>query len=275
MKWNKITREEAINNLGINAKPHIIKRLAAGLIDMVILFFFHYGLYSLILITPIAGTMQTYYREALLASEDLKVEAGYADKQEVESDYRGDYLVHYDEVENNYYIVINIDFGDNSEAKETAYNNYVTLLNDNEYYSDRLFKYHLYNYLITAFLAGGITELIFLLVIPLIKNCGQTLGMMILSIRMYNAKYVGKPRWYQYVGRFFFVFFVISAIPYLFMAEWTVIIMPTLTIIFMLLNKKNRALEDFASGISFVEKKTFTDIDENEPDESLTLSEKK
>ncbi len=266
MKWNRITREEAISTLGVNAKPHFFKRVVAGLIDMVIMFFFHYAIYSLVLITPIANTMNNYYQNALLAAEVLKVEANYAEKQVVESDYSGDYLLHYDYTENQYYIVVDIDFGEDATAKEEAYNTYKELLQTNDYYNDLVFKYHLHNYLITAFLCGGLTEIIFLLIVPLIKNCGQTLGMLVMSFRMYNAKYVGKPKWYQYVGRFFFTFFVISAIPYLFMAEWTIIVVPIVTLIIMSFNKNNRALKDFVSGISFVEKKTFVDVDEEEPE---------
>lgn len=266
---NKITSEEAINTLGVNAKPHIIKRLVAGLIDMVILFFFHYGLYSLILITPMANTLKSYQNEIVLVQEDIKVEAGYSQKEIVDSTYNGQSVLHYDEPNNTYYIVVDIDFKGDSEAQKAAANKYQELINASEHYSDVTFKYHLHNYVITALFCGGITELIFLLIIPLIMNCGQTLGMMIMSIRMYNAKYVGKPKWYQYLGRFAFIFIVLSLIPFIFLAEWILLVVPGVTILVMFINKQNRALEDFVSGISFVEKKTFVDsnetIEEDEP----------
>ena len=264
MKWNRITPEEAISTLGVNAKPHIIKRLSAGLIDMVILFFTHFGIYSLLMLTPIANTMNGYYNDAIYLAEELKLQSGYGAKEIVDSTYKGSEILHYNEEQQEYYLVKDADFGEDTEAKTAAYQTYTTLLKENEDYSDLTFKYHLHNYVITVFVAGVIVETLFLLVIPLIKNNGQTLGMMIMSIRMYNKKYAGKPHWYQYLGRFAFVFIVESALPYIFIAEWILLAVPGITVLVMLLNKENRALCDFISGIYYVEKKTFQDLDEIE-----------
>ena len=267
MKMNGMTPEEAKATLGINAKPHLIKRLFAGLADMVILFFFHYLVYSLLLLTPAANTVNGYYKDSIMLLEDYKIQANYSEEEVVDSSYKGDNYLHYNEDDGYYYIVKDKDFGEDLEAKKEAYNKYVELVNKSEAYRDKSFKYHLHNYIFTAMFAGGITEVIFLLIIPMIMNNGQTLGMMIFSIRMFNHKYAGKPRWYQYVGRFTFTFIIESLIPYLFLAEWTLLVVPAVTVLVMAIDReKHRALHDLVSGISYVEKKTFVDTYEEEPE---------
>lgn len=266
MKMNGMTPEEAKATLGINAKPHMIKRLFAGLADMVILFFFHYMLYSLLLLTPTANIVNGYYKESIMLLEDYQVQANYGEEEVVESSYKGDNYLHYNEDGDYYYIVKLKDFGEDTEAKKTAYNAYKELANNSELYRDKSFKYHLHNYIFTAVFVGGITEVIFLLIIPMIANSGQTLGMMIFSIRMFNHKYAGKPRWYQYFGRFAFIFIIESLIPYLFLAEWILLVVPAVSIVVMAIDKqKHRALHDLVSSISYVEKKTFVNTDEEEP----------
>ncbi len=270
MKWNGMTPEEARATLGINARPHLIKRLFAGLADMVILFFFHYMLYSLLLLTPAANTVNGYYADSIKLLEDYKVQATYAEEEVVDQNYKGDNYLHYNEDGDYYYIVKDKDFGEDTEAKKAAYQQYVTLANNSEEYRDKSFKYHLHNYIFTAVFAGGITEVIFFLAIPMIMNCGQTLGMMLFSIRMFNHKYAGKPRWYQYLGRFTFIFIIESLIPYLFLAEWILLAVPAVCILVMAIDReKHRALHDLVSGISYVEKKTFVDLYEEEPEPEI------
>lgn len=265
MKWKRITSEEAINTLGVNAKPHLIKRLFAGLMDVVILFFSIFLLYSLVMITPISKAMNSCQSKIVTLQEEYKVEAGYANKEIVEKTYDGKNILHYDEVNEVYYIVTEKDFGDDTEAKQTAYNAYTAKLKESEYYSDLTFQYHLHNYVITIGLCGGVLEFLFFFIIPMIKNCGQTLGMFVMSIRLYNPRYVGKPRWYQYLGRFAFIFFIMTALPYIFLAEWTILVSVGINLLIILLNKKNRGLPELVSGVSFVEKLTFRDLDEEEP----------
>lgn len=269
MKWNRITSEEAISALGVNAKPHLLKRLFAGLIDVVILFFAQVLLYALLAMTPVASYVNKYQNKIITLQEEYKVAAGYALEEQVESTYNGKSILHYNEESEYYYIVHEVDFGDDTEAKNTAYKAYVEMLNQSDYYEDLTFKYHLHNYILGALVCGGIVELIMFLVIPLINNCGQTPGMLIMSIRLYNPKYMGKPKWYQYLGRFAFLFIVMMAIPYIFLAQWTVLAAAGLDLVVLLLNKQNRGIEDFISGVAYVEKKTFKDLDEEEPVEVI------
>ena len=239
MKWNRITSEEAINALGVNAKPHLLKRLFAGLIDVVILFFGHVLLYALISMTPIVNTLNSYSNKIVMLQEEYKVAAEYAVEEVVDSTYSGKKILHYNEEKEYYYIVHEKDFGEDIEAKNAAYKVYTTKLNESDYYADLSFKYHLHNYLLGALLSGGVMHILMFLVVPMIKNCGQSPGMLIMSIRLYNPRYIGKPKWYQYVGRFSFMFIIMFAIPYIFLAQWTILAAAGLDLVILLLNKKN------------------------------------
>ncbi len=99
-------------------------------------------------------------------------------------------------------------------------------------------------------------------IIPVIKNNGQTLGMMVCQEKMINPKYVGQARWYQHLGRFAFMFIVESCIPYFFLAEFTLLVVPLILIIILLFNKDNRTLHDFVSQVKVIDKRTFVDTSE-------------
>ena len=256
---NEEKKNQLVAELGPNSKPTFFARVLSGLIDMIILFFCHYALYSLILITPISSNLHHYWNEMLLVKEDIKVAAHYSEEEVVDSDYSGKNLLHFNDEENYYYIVNDIDFKDDTEAKNAAIASFNEIIKKDDLYNGLSTSYHLHNFVITALLCGGITELVFIFIIPLIKNNGQTLGMMICQEKMINPKYAGKARWYQYLGRWAFMFVVESCIPYFFLAEYTLIVVPLILIVVMFFNKDNRTLHDFVSQIKVIDKRTFVD----------------
>ena len=255
-------KERFIRELGPNSKPTLFSRLLAGLVDMVIMFFFHYALYSLVLLTPISNNLHTYWNGMLLAKEDVKVQAKYSEEEVVDSNYSGDKLLHYNEEESYYYIVKDIDFGEDTASKEAAIASFQELIQKDDMYNGYSTSYHLHNFIVTALLCGSVTELIFIFVIPIIKNNGQTIGMMLCQAKMINPKYSGQARWYQHLGRWAFMFIVESCIPYFFLAEYTMLVVPTVLIAIMLLNKNNRTLHDFVSQVMVIDKRTFLDTTE-------------
>ena len=259
---NAEKKNNLIRDLGPNSKPSVFARLLAGLIDMVIMFFFHYALYSLVLLTPISNNLHHYWNEMQLVKEDIKVEALYAEEEVVDSGYDGNKLLHYNEEENYYYIVNDIDFKEDIEAKNKAIATFQEIIKKDDLYNDLSTSYHLHNYVITALLCGGITEFIFIFIIPIIKNNGQTLGMMICQLKMINPKYVGLTRWYQHLGRWAFMFLIESCIPYFIIAEYTLLVVPLILIIILLFSKDNRTLHDFVSQVKVIDKRTFIDTTE-------------
>ena len=255
-------KERFIREVGPNSKPTLFSRLLSGLVDTIIMFFFHYALYSLVLLTPISSNLHTYWNQMLLIKEDIKVQAQYSKEEVVDEGYNGENLLHYNEEESYYYIVNDIDFGEDTQAKEAAIASFKELIQKDDTYNGLSTSYHLHNFIITALLCGGVTELIFIFIIPVIKNNGQTLGMMVCQEKMINPKYVGKAKWYQHLGRWAFMFIIESAIPYFFLAEFTILVVPTVLIVIMLLNKNNRTLHDFVSQVMVIDKRTFVDTAE-------------
>lgn len=253
----RFTRE-----LGPNSKPTIFSRLLSGLVDMIIMFFFHYALYSLVLLTPISNNLHNYWNQMLLVKEDIKVQAQYSKEEVVDESYKGENLLHYNEEESYYYIVSDIDFGEDTEAKNKAIASFNEIIKKDDTYNGLSTSYHLHNFIVTALLCGGVTEFIFIFIIPVIKNNGQTLGMMVCLEKMINPKYAGKAKWYQYLGRWAFMFIIESCIPYFFLAEFTILVVPAVLIVIMLLNKDNRTLHDFVSQVKVIDKRTFVDTTE-------------
>ena len=259
---NEEKKNQMIRDLGPNSKPTILARLLSGLVDMVIMFFFHYALYSLVLLTPISNNLHKYWNEMLLVKEDIKVQANYSKEEVVDEGYDGNKLLHYNEEESYYYIVNDIDFGEDTEAKNAAIASFQEIIKSDDLYNGLSTSYHLHNFVVTALSCGGIAELIFIFIIPVIKNNGQTLGMMICQEKMINPKYAGKARWYQFLGRFGFMFLVESCLPYFFLAEYTLLVVPLILVIILLFNKDNRTLHDFVSQVKVIDKRTFVDTTE-------------
>lgn len=259
---NEEKKQQLLAELGPNSKPTLFARLLSGLVDMVIMFFFHYALYTLVFHTPISSNLHKYWNEMLLVKEDIKVQAHYSEEEVVDANYDGNKLLHYNEQEDYYYIVNDIDFKEDTEAKSAAIASFQEIIKKDDLYNGLSTSYHLHNFVVTALLCGGITELIFIFIIPVIKNNGQTLGMMLCQEKMINPKYVGKARWYQYLGRWAFMFLVESCIPYFFLAEYTMLVVPIILIIILLFNKDNRTLHDYVSQVKVIDKRTFVDTTE-------------
>lgn len=252
-----------------NSKPSLFKRIMAGMFDAFIMFFFNTALFSLMLMTPLGDTINGYRNKAVLIQQDLSVKAGYGEEEVVDSDYSGERLLHYNEQEDYYYVVKTKDFAENDPAKEETRNAWIKLVNESQEYNDAIFYLSLHSFVGTAVACGFVTELIFMFIIPIIKNNGRTLGMMVYGIRMINPKYQGKPKWYQYLGRFLFMFAIESVIPYFLLSQFTVIVVPIILLIVMLIDKKkNRTLHDFVSGIMVIEKTTFVDNTRKEEDDN-------
>ena len=246
-----------------NSPAHPLPRLIAGLIDMVLLFFIHFGLYSLVLKTPMVNTMNSHREAMQVRQDELKLETGYGEifyinLEQYESDY-SNYHLYQEEDTEKYYIVKNVTL-ESPEEQASLKKQWESLVQADDRYTDESMAYHLHNYLITAVFLGGIIEAIWFLVIPLIKGCGQTIGMMICGIRMITVTYYGKPKWYHFVGRTLFIYVIESCLPYFFLANWTVIAIPAVEVISILATPRKRAVHDLVSSVMVVKKSDFVDI---------------
>lgn len=240
-----------------DAPAHPIVRLLSGLIDMVLLFFIHFGLYSLVIATPIANAMNDHWTAMQVRQDELKLQTGYGEIYYLElGTYQSDYSKHHlytEEGTGKYYIVKNVALASETEQANLR-NTWAKAVQDDAVYLDHSMAYHLHNYVITALFVGGVLETIWFLVIPLIAGCGQTPGMMICGLRMIHVGYYGRPKWYHYLGRTLFIFVIESCFPYFFLANWTLVLVPVIQAILVCATPRKRALHDLVSGVMVVNK---------------------
>ena len=58
------------------------------------------------------------------------------------------------------------------------------------------------------------------------------------------------------------MFIIESCIPYFFLAEYTLLVVPAILIVILLINKDNRTLHDLVSGIKVIDSRTFVDTND-------------
>ena len=245
-----------------NVSTPLLKRVFASFVDGVLMFFAVFGLYSLFRITPVANNLIECQNGMREVSEVLKVEAGFGEKIIISKGEEGDSILHYDTETDQYFIVKNIDFGDDTESQQNAYNDWKYLISKSDDYQDYSFRYHLHNYVITAILSGGIVEILFFIVFPLFNKSKATPGQLIFKIKLMSARYHDSAQWYDLLTRFAFIFFIESAIPYFFLAELHAIIVPAILLVICLINKKHLGLHDFVTKTYYIDKDSYKSIDE-------------
>jgi len=265
MEQEKIIVDSLGHSIEPNAKPYWLKRVLAGIIDTTILFFAVWGLYSLALITPVANNLNFYRDEMSYYQAVEMVNAGYAIEVVTTSDDT-EHTVYYNEESNYYYYVSLVDFSDNSE-KATAYNTYLSNLDNNDNYQEVKMRYHLHNYVITAILCGGIAETIFFFIIPLTNKYRATIGKLLCGTMLYSIRNQTRVEWYDLIKRFVFLLIIESWVFYFFMAQFTYIIVPIGMYIISLFSKQGRTLHDFVSGSMVIDSRSYSPIYDDELEE--------
>ena len=81
---NEEKKNRLVIELGPNSRSSFFARILSGLVVMIVLFFCHYALYSLILITPVSSNLHRFWNEMLLVKEDIKVAAHYSEEEVVD-----------------------------------------------------------------------------------------------------------------------------------------------------------------------------------------------
>ena len=242
--------------VGPNTPSSVFKRILSGFFDMLVLFFLQMGLYFLVSLTPINGKVVEYREELTVLQDSIKLETGYGEKFYYHDGYNtGNYHLYEDE--NGKYIVQNVTFN-TDEERNIITEKYNTAINTNEDYGTLSINYKVHSFLIYAVFTGGIVEAIYFIAVPLIKNNGQTLGMMLCGIRYISTADYEKPKWYQYLFRFLFIYVVESLLPYFLIGYLgTMAIVPVILIIVLFTNKKHMTVHDFVGRIMAKEKITF------------------
>ena len=237
--------------LGANHKAIWYKRMIATFFDGVVLFLTTYLFFYLINLTPIADHAKGYREEMTLIEDEAKLDTGYGYKVVVKQGEEGNYYLHYDEGNDEYYIVKNVQYP--SSEITTAYQ---TILKENNKYSDLTFSYLINNYGM-LFGAGFVSELIFLFVVPLANKKRATLGQLLCGLQLISTKRNDKAAWYQLLGRLFFIYIIESVVPYLIMGMWILLVVPLITLLIRFFNDNSRSLYDFVTVTKLIEGKTF------------------
>ncbi|MBO4887916.1 MAG: RDD family protein [Firmicutes bacterium] len=143
-------------------------------------------------------------------------------------------------------------FGNDADAVTQA-------LSSNMEYQNELFTANIYSYVMKA-LAALLAEIPVLLIVPYLNKNRSTPGKLMTGIMLFSERRNSRARWYQIFYRFLFVFLIDSLGLYLFTGILTFLMVPVVRLMEMLLNKKNKTICDFVTGIMVIEKLSYNGI---------------
>ena len=124
---------------------------------------------------------------------------------------------------------------------------------------NELFTANLYGYLMKA-LAALLAEIPILIIVPFLNKNRSTPGKLMTGIMLFSENRNSRARWYQIFYRFLFIFLIDSLGLYLFTGILTFLMVPVIRLMEMLLNKKNKTICDFVTGIMVIEKLSYNGI---------------
>ena len=249
-----------------NKPPMWTQRVAGGLIDFGLLFLAFFGLYNLLVATP-AGNVLTNYRNEMIEVQDeykLATLISGSDETYGHKAYEGSeeftqnegFLHHEDE--NGVYVVVN-----NSEISKEIKDAWNKSVKADKRYSTARSNYRFVDFGYTVG-CGGVSELVFLLVIPLCNKRRATLGKLLARTTLIDKKYHTPPKWYQMLGRWIWIYLIESTLIYLAIGSWVMLAVPVLSFIITLFNKDRRTLHDFISRCQVIDKSTYKPITEED-----------
>ncbi|MBR3393805.1 MAG: RDD family protein [Firmicutes bacterium] len=126
-------------------------------------------------------------------------------------------------------------------------------------YQNELFTANLYGYLMKA-LAALLAEIPILIIVPFLNKNRSTPGKLMTGIMLFSENRNSRAHWYQIFYRFLFIFLIDSLGLYLFTGILTFLMVPVIRLMEMLLNKKNKTICDFVTGIMVIEKLSYNGI---------------
>ncbi len=129
----------------------------------------------------------------------------------------------------------------------------------NEEYLDESFAANLHGYLLKG-LAVFLAEAILLLAIPLSNRDKATLGKKLTGVLLFSETRQAKAKWFQIVSRFLFVFLLDSLLLFLLTGTLTFLLVPVLRLTEMLMNRKNKTICDFVTGLMVIEKASYDGV---------------
>ena len=119
-------------------------------------------------------------------------------------------------------------------------------------YQNEWFAANLHGYLLKA-AACFLAEAPVLLLVPLFNRRRATPGKLMARIMPFHERRQRRATWYQVLFRFLFVLLFDSLGLYLITGILTFLLVPVLRLTQMLLNKKNKTICDFLTGVTMIE----------------------
>lgn len=234
-----------------NSKPYLFKRIVAEMFDIGLLFVLFFVVCLGLFNSNLSSTYYDHSNRVSSIQDSLKLESGYGEKKYVDDDYVQGYKVYYDESTGSNYIVVK-----NESADNDNYVSYMNLLSNNDIYQEEVFAADLHRYLISA-LSCLIGETVLFLIIPLCNKQRSTIGQLLMGISLFDLSRQAYAKWYQVLFRFLFIFFIESCLMYLWTGIYTFLLIPVITLIFVLLSKNDRCLRDYLTGTMLIEKLSY------------------
>ena len=133
-----------------------------------------------------------------------------------------------------------------------------TLKNHSVYQYEQLAA-ELHGYVLKA-IACLLAEVLVLLLYPLLNKGKQTPGKQMTGLLPFNERRQSRIKWYQVLFRFLFVFLIDSLVLFLWTGTLTFLLVAVLRLTEMLLNKKNKTICDFMTGVMIIEKLSYDGI---------------
>ena len=238
-----------------NKRLSFMQRVAYTIIDFGTIFLLFFGLYQIALNTPISNNLHNAENDMYEIQIEKGTETGFYVKTYLEEGQTTNAVVYEDEGGKYFYNL-------NDEFKV----DYQNALKNDETYSNLKFAYTVNSFAI--FLPClAISEVIFLIVIPLTNKRRATLGIFFAGGRTISKKYIDKARWYHILFKFVFIFFIDTALPYFAFGEVALLFIPFLTLLSSFTNKDRRTVHDLISGIMVIDNKTYVPLVDRETDD--------
>lgn len=251
-----------------NKAAHWSMRIAGALIDICLIFLGLMGFRYLFNMTPMGTALNDNNYAALRISDDYKlqhlVEGSdetfghklYEGEEKYDVYIKNGYLEYQEEDTLKKYVVV---VNDNpSKEIQSAFSKAV---NADERFKNYTFNARLIEFGIVA-ISGTCSEIIFVLAIPLISKKRQTIGKMAAGTMVINSHYQSEAKWYQMLGRFFFILIIESLIPCFFISSviWTPVVVSIILFLISLTNKDRRTIHDFVCRTKVINKRTFVKL---------------
>lgn len=239
-----------------NSKPSFMQRLASGLVDLAMIFLLYWGIYTICMHTPVSRGFDNYSYQVADIQDAAKLETGYGEKVYLTEENRAqyaNYYSHFDE-ENKEYVVVN-----GKDVSETVTAAYVDMLQKDQVYQTAVFNRRFVLYGINV-LSGFVSTAIILFAVPMFNKRRATLGQLAGEISMFSNRFETYPRWYHMLWRYFFIFILEVALPFLFLELFTFILMPFLFLLVGTITKNGQTLHDLVSRVRPIDKRSYTPI---------------